>query len=314
MRRRDDAGQNLNVRILVGLFLLIFADAVLADELTRGVQEQLQTQGAYSGPLDGNHSTEFVNALKAYQQRHNLPASGVIDRATAKALDDESGLALPSATAAPAKPFASSPSASPAPVSPAPTMPTPDATAIRTATPQLPSPSPVATSPPIAQARPTVPVTPPPQTPASSAIPSPSPINSPPLPSESPPQFATERMTAFLRAYLHAGEGKYVTPQLRYFSFPVDYFAHGQVKEQFVRSDTLRYMRRWPRRRYLLIEPVKVTAVDSETATVDFTIAFTVQRGKRRANGRTSNRVTLREINGELKIVAIKEQRVADNP
>ena len=105
-----------------------------------------------------------------------------------------------------------------------------------------------------------------------------------------------------------------MTPQLRFYSFPVDYFGHGQVNQQFVRSDSLRYMRRWSRRRYMLTDPVKIMPVDSETVTADFTIAYTVQRGKRRTSGRTSNRVTLREINGELKIVAIKEQRVADQP
>jgi Putative peptidoglycan binding domain len=303
------------VRISLGLFLVMFVHSLLADELTRAVQEQLQAQGAYSGPLDGKRSAEFSRALRAYQQRHNLPASGVIDRATAKALDDESGLALPEVSMTPPAmgPPASSRPAPPPPISRNSIIPVPssDSAADRGTTPVPISPTaPTATPPPTISPAATPSATSPPQTAGPSL--SPSSTISPAPPEESPPPFTVERITKFLRDYLHAGEGKYVTPQLRFFSFPVDYFTHGSVNQQFVRSDTLRYMRRWPRRRYMLVEPVKVGPMDNDTATADFTVTFTVQRGKRRSNGRTSNRVTLREIKGALKIVAIKEQREQD--
>jgi len=64
-------------------------------------------------------------------------------------------------------------------------------------------------------------------------------------------------VTKFLRDYLHAGQSRSVSAQLRYFSFPVDYFGHGSVNEQFVRNDTRRYVRRWPVRHYMLTEPVR---------------------------------------------------------
>jgi peptidoglycan hydrolase-like protein with peptidoglycan-binding domain len=275
-------------RILAGLFLAMLPVPLLADELTRSVQEQLQAQGAYSGPLDGNASSEFIKALKTYQERHHLPASGVIDRATAKALDDENGLAIPEVSTTPEE--------TPAKSSPVPSTPSPTPTAT---TPSQ-SPSPPGLSTPV----PTSPVSPsaPPEAPS----PTPSPLISPTPPAEGPSRLKVERVTEFLRDFLLASEGKSVAAQIRYYSFPVNYFARGKVKEQIVRNDILRTMRRWPQRSYKLTEPVTVTPVGTDTATTEFTVAYTLQRGKQRTTGRRSNRVTLREIKGELKIVTIK--------
>ena len=294
---------------LVALALLTLAQNAKADELTRTVQEQLHAQGFYPGPIDGKAGIDFTNALKHYQLRHGLPVTGTIDRATAKALDDENGLALPEAAASrrvekSPTPQAVVPTVAPTAISEEITSP-PAHRAIPTSSVPPPTPPITNSAANAPGAAPTVSATP-----QSNATPLP--VTSPSPREEQLERFSVERVTKFLRDYLHAGEGKYVTPQLRYFSFPVDYFAHGSVNQQFVRSDTLRYMHRWPRRRYMLIEPVKVAPVDDATASAEFTISFTVQRGKRRANGRTTNLVTLRQINGELKIVGIKEQRVPD--
>jgi hypothetical protein len=118
-------------------------------------------------------------------------------------------------------------------------------------------------------------------------------------------------VSKFVQDYLRAGEGKYITPQVRVFAFPVNYFGRGAVNAQFVRNDVRRYMRRWPVRRYTLLEPVKVTMASPETAIADFKIAFNVRSGKRRGGGETNIRVMLREIKGQLKIIAIEEQRGA---
>lgn len=316
----------MGVRISLLLLAVIFVRSVFADELTRAVQEQLQGQKVYSGPIDGERSEMFTKALKTYQQQHGLPATGVIDRATAKALDDENGTALPDArpSASVALRLSPPPQASPplATASPSEPRETPRVTPEVSVPPTVPivsptmapeatiAPSiPATTATPAAESSPTIPATPTPSPPAVSDV------SSPPPPQESPelpPPFSVARVTKFLRDFLHAGEGKYVTPQLRYFSFPVDYFEHGPVKQQFVRSDTLRYMRRWPRRRYSLSAPVRVAPVDANSVTADFTVSYAVQSGKRRTSGRSSNRVTLREIGGKLKIVAIKEEPTHD--
>jgi hypothetical protein len=299
------------VIVLMALCAVMLAVAVQADELTLSVQQQLHAQGVYSGPLDGKSSEELTKALKDFQQRHHLPASGVLDRATAKALDDESGLALPEVPSQIPTPAPSSAAddfenpreqirgygATPTPMpteSPAP----------------LSSPSP---SPSLAPSEsPTIPATTPLPIPNESPSPTeqqPSPVASPSPPEEAPPQFTIERVTEFLRNFVEAGEGKYVTPQLRFYSFPVNYFARGKVSAASVRSEILRNMRRWPRRSYRLVEPVMFGTVNDETATVDFTLSYTVQKGKQKTSGKRKTRVTLRDVKGELKIVAIKSQR-----
>lgn len=322
--------------------LLVFAfilGTARADEVTRTVQEQLQAQGAYTGALDGNRTPEFTNALKVFQQRHHLPASGAIDRATAKALDDETGMALPNATAAPgeAPPPATasparampsvSPTLSPAELTPQPAeipraSPQPSASAATPSPAISPSIAATAAAPIVVIPKPAKPLPSPTNTPAPTATvstPQPSPAATPdraenasPTPSTPPEEtlFSEDAVTKFVQDFLRVGEGKYVTPQLRFYSFPVDYFGHGRVDYHFVRSDTLRYMRRWPRRRYTLTDSVKVTPLDATTVSVEFTAAFSVQGGKRRANGRTNVQATLRESDGKLHIVAIKEQRV----
>ena len=301
------------VIVLMALCAVMLAVAARADELTLSVQQQLHAQGAYSGPLDGKSSEELTKALKDFQQRHHLPASGVLDRATAKALDDESGLALPEVP---------SQIPTPTPSSAADDFESPrEETRGYGATPpprptespallSSPSPSPIPSLAP--SESPTIPATTPSPTPNELPSPTdqqPSPETSPSPPEEAPPQFTIERVTKFLRNFVEAGEGKYVTPQLRFYSFPVNYFARGKLSAAVVRSDILRNMRRWPRRSYKLVEPVTLGTVNDETATVDFTVSYTVQRGKQKTSGKRKTRVTLREVKGELKIVAIKAQR-----
>jgi hypothetical protein len=88
----------------------------------------------------------------------------------------------------------------------------------------------------------------------------------------------------------------------------VDYFAHGRVTESYMRAQRNRYLKLWPTRNYSLVGPVSIKPVSSDSALVDFTLSYRLQRGQHRAAGRRGNRVTLRLVNGELKIVAIRER------
>ena len=82
-------------------------------------------------------------------------------------------------------------------------------------------------------------------------------------------------------------------------------------------KDTRNYVKRWPTRKYTLTEPVSFFASDSEGETnIEFTIAFELQnparKNKNRAIGRTKNWWTVQAEGGELKIVAIREQRIRE--
>jgi peptidoglycan hydrolase-like protein with peptidoglycan-binding domain len=74
---------------------------------------------------------------------------------------------------------------------------------------------------------------------------------SPPPPAESPAagqDLSPDRVNKFVQDYLRDAESEDVAAQVRYYSFPVRYFDHGSVSEQFVARDTGDYVKRWPRR------------------------------------------------------------------
>jgi peptidoglycan hydrolase-like protein with peptidoglycan-binding domain len=50
------------------------------------VQQRLQAEGVYAGPLDGELSAQTEEALRQYQQKQKLPVSGAPDAATLKEL------------------------------------------------------------------------------------------------------------------------------------------------------------------------------------------------------------------------------------
>ena len=143
---------------------------------------------------------------------------------------------------------------------------------------------------------------------------------SPPPPAESPPpgqDLSPERINKFVQDYLRDGEGPDISKQVSYYAFPVRYFDHGDVSQEFVTKDTSNYVKRWPERKYTLTGPVTFFASDNKDETnVEFTIAFELRSNARatksKAVGKTKNWWTLRPTGDELKIVAIKEARVRE--
>jgi hypothetical protein len=143
-------------------------------------------------------------------------------------------------------------------------------------------------------------------------------IASPPPPAESPPaalDLTPDRVTKFVQDYLRDAESDDLAAQVRYYAFPVRYFDHGSVSEQFVTQDTGNYVKRWPQRKYALASPVSFFASGKEGETeIEFTIAFELQTAarttKNKAVGRTKNWWSVRRNGDDLKIVAIREARL----
>jgi peptidoglycan hydrolase-like protein with peptidoglycan-binding domain len=50
------------------------------------VQQRLQAEGVYAGPLDGELNAQTEAALRQYQQKQGIPPSGAPDEATLKEL------------------------------------------------------------------------------------------------------------------------------------------------------------------------------------------------------------------------------------
>lgn len=142
------------------------------------------------------------------------------------------------------------------------------------------------------------------------SAPSPFPPAEPPAPGQ---DLTPERVNKFVADYLRDAETNDVTAQVQCFAYPLAYFDHGVVDEQFVLKDVRNYLKRWPQRKYTLSLPVSFYAGEHEGETnVVFLIAYDVRNGNRTASGRTRNWWTLRAEGGELKIIAIREQRLRE--
>ncbi|HEV3408929.1 MAG TPA: peptidoglycan-binding domain-containing protein [Chthoniobacterales bacterium] len=261
----------------LGLFLVLFllATPLRADEQVRQVQEELRKRNLYFGDIDGQVTPELSNALKRYQVRKGFAVTGTINRETATSLNVQPEFA------------ASRPAASPLP----------DVPVLRSDTArELPQEQRVALE--------------------QQAQENPEPPPSPPPPAEQPPpspQLNRERVRALVEQYLRDSETFDVPAQTRYFTYPVEYFDHGSVGAEFVEKDVRNYVKRWPERRYTLEEPIAIAASAREgEAMVAFPITFEVRNKKHTARGRTQNFWTLRAEGDDLKIVAIREQRLRE--
>jgi hypothetical protein len=135
----------------------------------------------------------------------------------------------------------------------------------------------------------------------------------PPAEAPGPGQDLTpERVTRLVTDYLRDAETDDVAVQVKYFAYPIQYFDHGSVNEGFVLKDVRNYLKRWPERKYTLSEPVRFFAGREGETNVEFLITYDVRNRDHAASGRTRNWWTLRAEGDELKIVAIREQRLRE--
>lgn len=265
--------------LLCLLFLLIAVPGTLrADETVRQVQEELRKRNLYFGNIDGQESPELAGALKRYQKRKGFAVTGTVDPETATSLHVQPTTLASNKPGLPDGPVLKSDTASALPES--------QQLALQRE----------------AEEQPDI------------AAPSPPPPAEPPAPGQ---DLNPEQVTKLVQDYLRDAETQDIAAQVKYFAFPVQYFDHGVVTEKFVADDTRNYVKRWPDRKYTLTQPVSFFASDSEGETnIEFTIAFELQnrarKEKNRASGRTKNWWTVRAEGGELKIVAIREQRVRE--
>jgi hypothetical protein len=84
--RNEIAFNDIIVIELVGRELAADREPADRDERIRRAQQQLQVAGFYTGTIDGMLGPQSRTALRDYQARHGLPATGRLDMATRKAL------------------------------------------------------------------------------------------------------------------------------------------------------------------------------------------------------------------------------------
>ncbi len=261
--------------LLLVLFLSLIAQSARADEPTRRAQEELRKRNLYFGDINGQTNPELADGLKRFQARKGFNPTGELDQETASSLKIQ---------------IAASNKNTPQPLPDLPVLKSdiardlaePDEAKLRSAT-------------------------------EDDAAPVSSPVAPPAEFLTKPEQEHAEQITKFVRDYLRDAESDDVDLQVSYYAFPVQYFDHGQASREFVTKDTRNYIKRWPKRKYTLIEPVKFVPSDKGNETqVEFTITFSVANGKHAANGKTRNLWVIRLNQENLKIITINEQRLHD--
>jgi peptidoglycan hydrolase-like protein with peptidoglycan-binding domain len=248
-----------------------------ADEKVRQVQEELRKRNLYFGNIDGQNSAVLTDALKRYQTRKGFTITGQVDKDTATSLHISAAAVTTTTEPLPDMPVLKSDTASALTES--------QRLALQREAEEKPELTP-----------------------------------SPPAPGESPApgqDLTPDRVNKFILDYLRDGEGQNIPAQINYYAFPVRYFDHGTVSEQFVTKDTSDYVKRWPERKYTLIGPPNFFASGKEGETeIEFTISFQLRNParttKNKATGRTKNWWTVRMEGDQMKIVAIREERLRE--
>lgn len=262
-------------KLIFLLLILVVASEVRAAEPVRRAQEELRRRNLFFGDVDGKETPELAIALRLYQTRKGFGSTGKLDRTTAQSLGItvEGARQDTTSTKWPDVPVLKSDAARELPPAKQAEM----------------------------QER---------------AVANLDPEPSPEIPAESPsgPQsLSPEIVTKFVESYLRDNEQNDLDRQLGYYSYPVDYFTHGEVGKDFVTKDNRRYMRRWPERAYRLSAPVKFVAGPKAGETVvEFPISFKVRNSHHQVSGRTRNFWTIRPEGDGLKICAIKEERLPE--
>ena len=275
---------------LLRLLLLLSVLGVIparGDEITRQVQEELRKRNLYFGDVDGRRTEQVAAALRRYQQRKGFAVTGEADETTLRSL-----------TLLPPAPRLTVVTATPAPgAGRTPIMATsvwPDATVLRSDE---------------ARRNPT-----PPDTQPLDIEPSPTPAIAPPPAAAAIRRPAVEAVRAFLEAYLQAGQSNDTAVQMPFYGEQVDYLNEGKVGQRFIRADIDGYDRRWPERRFTLLDPVTVLPSpdhDPDKIVATFHYRFAVRRPHDAPEGEMVNTYTLQRTGPEsLRIIGMKETRV----
>jgi peptidoglycan hydrolase-like protein with peptidoglycan-binding domain len=281
-------------------FALLTATVVShAEEAVRSTQEELRRRNIFFGDIDGQRSAEYTEAVRRYQKRKGLAASGNEDRDTLRSL----GLV----SRAPNEPLPKELDWSAGPVlksdvkldvggsaeelaeetgvAAAPLAPTGTGTSQR-------------------QRR----------TRAAARQPAPAPAAKPP----SAPRFSLRNrdkiggeVTKFVADYLRAVGRNNLQDELHFYADRVEYFGQRQVDRRIIEQSLRKYYQQWPKRSYTLQQPVRTQLVPGRAEiVVSYRTSFSLSGGGKKVRGQTDNRVTINAATADPRIVSIEERRV----
>ena len=156
----------------------------------------------------------------------------------------------------------------------------------------------------------------PPATPAPLATPAPTPTPGPPPAATVRTRPGLDEVRAFLTRYLQAGQTNDVPGELAFYGDRVDFFDEGNVDRRFIEGDSIRYDKRWPQRRFTLLDPLTLSDApdgDPDKVVAHFRYAFTNKGTRYTVEGKADNAFTIQRAGPDnFRIVGMKEQRVRE--
>lgn len=293
----------MNNRHLICLLLLVPAISVLGDDRVRSTQEELRRRNVYFGDVDGRPSRELEEALKRYQSRKGLSATGREDRETLRSLGlatREQGEAPPKEMEWPDEPVLKS-DAKLDVVAAAEELSTSSGVSVASLAPNRAGSS-------VRRRRANL----------RAATPDEPEVRSSRGRGSELLHFSTRldgklkgEITNYIRAYLKAVGRNRLEDELHYYADRVNYMGNGAVDRRIIEQSLRKYYQRWPSRSYAQVGGIGFRAAPGRgEIVVDFRTEFSLRNSKSRASGVTATRMVINAATADPRIVSITEQRV----
>lgn len=290
-------------RPIVCLILASSAAVLYANDEVRSTQEELRRRNIYFGDIDGRSSPELEQALKHYQKRKGLSASGLNDRDTLRSLGvvaRSPNDPMPKEVQLPEEPvlksdtridvageaheIASSTGVSVASVAPDEVASGKSRRAKRGASAHYQAPTTASAAP---------------KTKGSAPVVTGTSLQAP------------EVLADYVNRYLHAVSHNDLEDELHFYADRVDYLGNGWVDRRIIEHSLRKYYARWPHRSYSRVEVFNSRAVPSAgVIVVKYRVSFSLSNGKSKARGATDNEIVINAATADPRIISIKETRV----
>ncbi len=123
-----------------------------------------------------------------------------------------------------------------------------------------------------------------------------------------------EEVSAFVRRLLYLNGRKDLAAVAPFYADKVDYYDRGVVSRDKILEDLKYYFRNWADIDTRLDGDVVMAGFEPEVRIVKFICSFSVKNEKESMTGKTENIWTIQRINGELRLIDVKQKILGKEP
>jgi hypothetical protein len=116
-------------------------------------------------------------------------------------------------------------------------------------------------------------------------------------------------LQAFVEAFIQSGASDRLDSVMQFYAPEVNYYRKGLVDEAFIRRDISERRRRWPRRKYqLLNKPVARAGPSPNQYLVNYRIGYTLADRRSEVRGISDVTILVHDNDGTYSILAVHEK------